>query len=138
MKLVKQKMKIKIGNKRLNEQSRVKFLGVLVDSTLSWKPYIVELTKKLTKTTGILYKLRHYSPKNLSIMLYNALIYPLFYGISSWGFTFSSNFDSLLAIQNKFLKIINPSMAKWVNAIPQEVFQIFLDNGKSFYSKQNF
>ena len=27
--------------------------------------------------------------------------------ITSWGLTFSSNFDSLLAIQNKFLKIIN-------------------------------
>ena len=41
-------------------------------------------------------------------MLYNALIYPLLSnGITSWGLTFSSNFDSLLAIQNKFLKIIN-------------------------------
>ena len=72
-------MKIKIGNKRLNEQSRVKFLGVLVDSTLSWKPHIVKLTRKLTKTTAILYKLRHCSPKNLSIMLYKALIYPLLF-----------------------------------------------------------
>ena len=41
-------------------------------------------------------------------MLYNALIYPLLlYGITLWGLTFISNFDSLLAIQNKFLKIIN-------------------------------
>ena len=28
-------LKIKIGNKRLNEEDCVKFLGVLVDSTLS-------------------------------------------------------------------------------------------------------
>ena len=39
-------LKIKIGNKRLNEENHVKFLGVLVDSTLSWKPHIIELTKK--------------------------------------------------------------------------------------------
>ena len=101
-------MKIKIGSKGLKEENHVKFLGVLVDSTLSWKPHIIELTKKLTKTTGIFYKLRYYIPRNLSIMLYNALIYPLLlYGITSWGLTFTSNFDSLLAIQNKFLKIIN-------------------------------
>ena len=102
------KLKIKIGSKRLKEENHVKFLGVLVDSTLSWKPHIIELTKKLTKTTGIFYKLRYYIPRNLSIMLYNALIYPLLlYGITSWGLTFTSNFDSLLAIQNKFLQIIN-------------------------------
>ena len=46
-------LKIKIGNKRLNKEDCVKFLGVLVDSTLSWKPHIIELTKKLSKTIGI-------------------------------------------------------------------------------------
>ena len=42
-------LKIKIGNKRLNEKNHVKFLGVLVDSTLSWKPHITELTKNYQK-----------------------------------------------------------------------------------------
>ena len=96
-------MKIKIGSERLKEENHVKFLGVLVDSTLSWKPQVIELTKKLTKTTGIFYKLRYYVSRNLSIMLYNALIYPLIlYGITSWGLTFTSNFDSLLAIKINF------------------------------------
>ena len=49
-------MKIKIGSKRLKEENHATFLGVLVDSTLSWKPHIIELTQKLTKTTGIFYK----------------------------------------------------------------------------------
>ena len=40
------KLMIKIGNKGLNEENHVKFLGVLVDSTLSWKPNITELTQK--------------------------------------------------------------------------------------------
>ena len=38
-------LKIKIGSKRLKEENHVKFLGVLVDSTLSWKPDVIELTK---------------------------------------------------------------------------------------------
>ena len=44
---------------RITEQNDVKFLGVLLDSTLSWKPHITELTKNLSQTIGIFYKLRH-------------------------------------------------------------------------------
>ena len=41
-------------------------------------------------------------------MLYNALIYPiLLYGITSWAVTYSSSLDALLALQNKFVKIIH-------------------------------
>ena len=101
-------IKIKIGNKRIAEEKYVKFLGVLVDSTLSWKPHIKELTKKLTKITGIFFKLRYFISISQSVMLYNALVFPLLlYGIVVWGNTYPSNLDSLLHIQNKFLKIIN-------------------------------
>ena len=83
-------MKIKIGSKRLKEENHVTFLGVLIDSTLSWKPHIIEFRKKLTKTTGIFCKLRYYIPRNLYMMLYNALIYPLLlYGITSWSLIFT-------------------------------------------------
>ena len=71
-------IKIKIGNKRIAEEKYVKFLGVLVDSTLSWKPHIQELTKKLTKITGIFYKLRYFISISQFVMLYNALVF-LFY-----------------------------------------------------------
>ena len=101
-------IKIKIGNKRIAEEKYVKFLGVLVDSTLSWKPHVKELTKKLTKITGMFYKLRYFISISQSVMLYNALVFPLLlYGIVVWGNTYPSNLDSLLHIQNKFLKIIN-------------------------------
>ena len=37
------KIRIKIRNKRITEENDVKFLGVLLDSTLSWKPHITEI-----------------------------------------------------------------------------------------------
>ena len=51
------KIRIKIRNKRVTEENDVKFLGVLPDSTLSWKSHITELSKKFSKTIGIFYKL---------------------------------------------------------------------------------
>ena len=31
----------------------MKFLGVLLDSNLNWKPYITELSRKLARTVGV-------------------------------------------------------------------------------------
>ena len=38
-------MVLKIGNEKLKQKSHVRFLGVLVDSTFSWKFHISELLK---------------------------------------------------------------------------------------------
>ena len=74
---------IKRRNERITEENDVKFLGVLLDSTLSWKPYITELSKKLSKTIGMFYKLRHYTTADVLKLLYYALLYPfLIYGSS--------------------------------------------------------
>ena len=39
-------IKIKLGSKPISPVEQVKYLGILVDSTLSWKPHITELSKK--------------------------------------------------------------------------------------------
>ena len=39
----------KIGNKKIKHESFVKFLGVLLDSNLSWKFHLADLSKKLPR-----------------------------------------------------------------------------------------
>ena len=100
------KIRIKIKNKRITEENDVKFLGVLRDSTLSWKPHTTELSKKLSKTIGIFYKLQHYTTADVLKLLYYALLYPfLIYGSSVWGMAYQSHSDKLRAFQNKFKAI---------------------------------
>ena len=50
---------LKFGKKVIKRNKYVKFLGVLVDEHLSWKHHTTELCKKLSKTTAIVFKLRH-------------------------------------------------------------------------------
>ena len=77
--IIHRKMRIK----RITEKNDVKFLAVLLDSTLNWKPHITELSKKLSKTIGIFYKLRHYAIADVLKLLCYALLYPfLIYGSS--------------------------------------------------------
>ena len=73
---------LKFGRKKITRANHAKFLGVLLDETLSWRSYLVELSRKLVSLAGIFYKLRHYVPLDTFISIYYALFYPfLVYGI---------------------------------------------------------
>ena len=53
---------IKINKKAINEKEYIKYLGVLLDSSLSWKYQISSLTKKILRSIGVMYKLRPFLP----------------------------------------------------------------------------
>ena len=98
---------LKIGNKQLKQESHVCFLGVLLDSTLSWKFHISGLSKKLARTAGLFYKIRHYAPQDTLMLLYHAIFAPfLTYGVSFWGLTYPSMLDSISALQKKIFRIV--------------------------------
>ena len=73
---------IKIDNLPMRKTCYVKFFGVLLDENLSWKYHLTELSRKLARTCGIFFKVRHFLPINILICLYNSLFSPfLQYGI---------------------------------------------------------
>ena len=53
-----------------------KFLGVILDSALKFDKHISSVYKKISKTIGLLYKIRPYVNMTTMINLYYALIYP--------------------------------------------------------------
>ena len=67
---------IKVGNIPIKQTKYVIFLGVLFDENLSWKYHLTELSKKLFRTCGIFFKIRHFLPINILICLYNSLFSP--------------------------------------------------------------
>ena len=66
---------LQFGKKSINRLKYVNFLGVLVDEHLSWKYHINELCIKVSRTTGIFYKVRHYVPLQTIICLCNSLFH---------------------------------------------------------------
>ena len=67
---------IKIGNNHVNQAKYVKFLGLLLDESLSWKYHLSELSKKLARTSGIIFKIRHLLPTSVLVSLYYYLANP--------------------------------------------------------------
>ena len=70
----------------LNKKNYVKYRGVLLDNKLSWKRHIDYTSNKISRTVGILSKLRHSLPKVILLKMYKSLWQPLLlYRINIWG-----------------------------------------------------
>ena len=73
---------IAITDKFLIYEDNTKYLGVLIDKGLNWKPYASFLSKKIKRIIGAISKLRHFVNRDILINLSYALTYPYFtYGI---------------------------------------------------------
>ena len=56
---------IKIGKEHVNQAKYVSSLGLLLDENLNWKYHLSELSKKLARTCGTFFKIRHLLPTNV-------------------------------------------------------------------------
>ena len=54
----------------------IRYLGILIDSNLSWKFHIDYVCQKVSKTIGIIAKLRHFVPRHVLLTSYRSLILP--------------------------------------------------------------
>ena len=78
-----------------------------MDCNLSWSFHINYISTKVSKSVGLITKLRHFVPQETLITLYWALIHPyLNYGIEIWGQSLKSLFNKLLRLQKRVLRLI--------------------------------
>ena len=90
-----------------NKQS-CKFLGVIVDDRLSFNHHIDYITKKVSKSNGILYRIRNFLPPQVLKSLYYTFVYPyLIYCIPVWGGTYETHMKPLFIMQKRTIRIIN-------------------------------
>ena len=69
---------IRADNTDLDRVYAFKYLGVLMDQTLSWKDHIDSLGKKISSRLGMLRRARKVLPKATCVTLYNTMVLPLF------------------------------------------------------------
>ena len=82
----KRKIVIKVGNLTLPVVTKTKFLGVWIDSRLTWNVHLDELKLKLAKGQYLLKCCRNIFSMQTKINIYYAHVYShLVYGITIWG-----------------------------------------------------
>lgn len=76
----------------LERKDRVKYLGVLLDDTVSFKHHISYVRSRISRSNGIIAKLRHFLTLSQMRQLYYSIIYPyISYGILAWGSAYKSH-----------------------------------------------
>ena len=101
-------IKIHINNELLEPKDYAKYLGLSIDSKLTWRNHIDNVNNKLVKGVGILSKLRYYVNEKTLITLYNAFIQPhINYGICAWGSAAKSNVNKIDNSSKKAVRIMN-------------------------------
>ena len=65
-----------LENTVIKQVTETKFLGILIDQHLSWKPHIDFVSKKISKSVGIIAEARFYLSAQTLMTLYYSLVYP--------------------------------------------------------------
>ena len=125
---VKKRITIKINNKAIIEKEYIKYLGVLIDSTLSWKHHVSNISKKISRSIGIMYKLRPFLPLKVLKNVYYSLVYShIVYAIEVWGSTSKTEMNKILILQKKAMRLMTYKDSYPIIPVP------LLPSGPIFY-----
>ena len=84
--LTSRKHKVIIKKHNISPEDNLKYLGVLLDNKLSWKPHVQKVKTQLSRACGILSKLKHCTTPPVLKVVYDSLIHQsLNYSILIWG-----------------------------------------------------
>ena len=96
-----------INNVALPRVAATKFLGIIIDDKLSWKPHIQSVKSKLSSVLSIMYKASKLITTTGMYTLYCSLFHPyLSYCNEIWGNTYPSNVKCLFTLQKKAIRLI--------------------------------
>lgn len=97
-----------IEDVNIERVTEITFLGVMLDSKMSWKPHVEYIQNKVSKCIGILHKVKYVLNEVSLLLLYSSLIVPyLTYCMEVWGSACNKTIERLCLLQKKAIRIIN-------------------------------
>ena len=103
-------IKLYINDTQLERVQSTKFLGLVIDSHLTWKEHIQCIKLKISRTIGILYKIKHILNRSTFMTIYHSLIFSyLNYANTIWGGSNMTTINCLFLCQKRFARIATNS-----------------------------
>lgn len=99
---------IKINGTEIEKVSENKFLGIIIDDKLNWKPHIKYIQNKISKNIAVINRTKYVLEVKALRLLYCCLVMSyLTYGIEIWGNNYKSSLHSLFMLQKRAIRVIN-------------------------------
>ena len=99
---------ITFGDQIIERVTSTRFLGVIINESLSWAEHITHISKKISKGIGIISKARKLLNFSTCLKLYYSFIYPyLTYCVEVWGGTYPTVLDPLIKLQKKSVRVLH-------------------------------
>ena len=89
--------RLQIRNQNLTSVNNSKFLGVIICNKLKWLDHITFIKNKISKSIGIINKIRKFLNKKTLRNLYNTFVYPYLIIVLKYGETHMINIFHLLS-----------------------------------------
>ena len=67
---------IQIKSRPIQRVTLFDFLGLIIDENLSWTPHLQKITSKISRTLGVMNRLKRFLPAYILMHIYNSLILP--------------------------------------------------------------
>ena len=108
-KRITKKLNFRISGQKIKICNKTKYLGIILDENLTFKPHLDKLKLKLNRGNCLLSKIRYYVQAGLLRTIYYALFDShLRYGSQIWGqLNNNQDIEKIKITQNKALRIIN-------------------------------
>ena len=98
---------IKLNGIKSSPVDHFEYRGIYLDYYLSWEYHIHELSKRLSRASDVLSKLRYNASFNICLKVYDSLFYShLIYGCINWGLTTEKNIGKIEILRQKCIRIL--------------------------------
>ena len=99
--------KLILNNYEIRRVKKTKYLGMIVDDSLTWEDHIDYITLKINRGIGIIRRVRQFIPEKSLLLLHQTLIDPYFrYCSTVWGQCGETLKNKLQALQNRAARSI--------------------------------
>ena len=104
---IKPDINIQFNTHKIARSNTVRYLGVIFDEKLSWKPHIDKTRNTIARNVGLISRAKFLLTKKEMKTLYTSLISPYFsYCSFIWGTTYPTNLLDLIRIQKRIVRRI--------------------------------
>ena len=101
---------IKINDISLSQCHEFKYLGLILDASLKFDKHVDYISRKISRSIGIFYRLKQCVTPKVLLTLYYSLVYPyMIYCVLIWGKTYDAHLNKLTLLQKRIIRLATNS-----------------------------